>query len=426
MKLRFITFVIGLYGLSLFGQTRIKAMTYNLMHYPGTLYYDNDSNTFVDRTPILDMIIDSYQPDLLMVCELKNSIGSNQILNDALQTTDNRYEAATFTYNQSSTYQDLQQMIYFNKQKLILDNQGIITTYLRDINHYTFILNTTDHITNPIFLEVFVTHLKASQGTDNEGKRLQMVQEFTSFIEGLPSDRYIIFSGDLNFYYANEPGYQELINPSNNIHLIDPINREGYWHNNSSFADIHTQSPLTSNSHFQSESGGSDGVTGGLDDRFDFMLISGNLQNGTDLTYVPDTYKAYGNNGNCFNDNINDPNCNGDFSQELRDLLYNMSDHLPIVMELETPEAIGYSDYTYTNNIEFNGANYTSSNLSLNITPKLLGSDIIIYNQIGQQAAQFKLTSVSQEISVIHLSHGVYYIINEQFPQHSPLKFIKL
>ena len=52
---------------------------------------------------------------------------------------------------------------------------------------------------------------------------------------------------------------------NNNGQLFDPINRIGHWHNNSSFADVHTQSPRTSSF------GG--GANGGMDDRLSLIHI---------------------------------------------------------------------------------------------------------------------------------------------------------
>jgi len=425
MRLRFqiFFFLFVLFHSAIFGQTRIKAMTYNLMHYPGTLYYNSSSQSFIGRTPVLKQLLDAYQPDIFMTCEVEESQAAEFILREALNTSDSRYSMVNFTYNQSSSYTGLQQMLYYNSRKLTLINQDIILTNIRDINHYSFRINTP----TPLFLEIFVAHLKASQGSTNENKRLQMVQRFTSYIENLPADSYVLFGGDFNFYKATESGYQELLDPTNNIRLVDPIDRAGYWHNNDDFQDIHTQSPLHSNSHFQSASGGSDGVTGGLDDRFDFILLSQNLQNGTALTYVSGTYKSYGNNGNCFNNNINDTSCAGYYSQTIRDLLFNMSDHIPVVMELETADTISLDEeFSTTQLISIKGSNYTADSIVLSVSYEAVGSTILIYNQLGQVVGEHQLTSQNQSILVANLNKGIYYLSSPQFSLHSPLKFVKI
>ena len=53
--------------------------------------------------------------------------------------------------------------------------------------------------------------------------------------------------------------------------MADPINTPGSWNNNEDFRGVHTQSTRTSSSGF----GG--GAGGGLDDRFDFIMVSQNL-----------------------------------------------------------------------------------------------------------------------------------------------------
>ena len=109
------------------------------------------------------------------------------------------------------------------------------------------------------------------------------------------------------------------------LHFNDPINQSGEWHNNWNYADIHTQSTRTANL----PDGGS---TGGMDDRFDFMLISDDLLDGA-LSYVPDSYQSFGQDGEHYNvsmlavKNFSIPN-------DINNALYYMSDHLPVLMQL--------------------------------------------------------------------------------------------
>jgi len=254
-----IVFMIFL-SFQIYAQETINTMFYNLLDFPEA----PPSN----RADILKAIVDDYQPDLFMVCELQSEAGADIILNTSLVTQDNRYMRANFIPNQSSSFAGLQQLVFYNSKKLILDDLTVITTSIRDINHYIFKLNTPDVATNPIYLDVFVAHLKSSQGIDNEILRLQMVVEFTDFLSSIPTDHFVLFAGDLNLYTSNESAYQELLDPSNSIVLKDPIDRLGGWHNNASFQDIHTQSTRISNNEFNDH-----GAGGGLDDRFDFILF---------------------------------------------------------------------------------------------------------------------------------------------------------
>ncbi len=399
----------------LYAQETINTMFYNLLDFPEA----PPSN----RANILKAIIDDYQPDLFMVCELQSEAGADIILNTSLVTPDNRYMRANFIPNQSSSFTGLQQLVFYNSTKLILDDLTVITTSVRDINHYIFKLNTSDVATNPIYLDVFVAHLKSSQGIDNEILRLQMVVEFTDVLSSIPTDHFVIFAGDLNIYTSAENAYQELLDSSNSIVLKDPIDRLGGWHNNASFQDIHTQSTRTSNTGFNDH-----GAGGGLDDRFDFILISENLQTSATLHYVEDSYNAYGNNANCFNDNINDSSCAGtEYSQSIRDNLYNMSDHLPVIMQLQTDQVLNLSNNLQSNNyIHFKNGNIISDVIVLEIDASILSNKIHIYNSMGQKIKTSIANKTITTIDATNLSSGIYYIVLRSSFNTNPLKFIKL
>jgi hypothetical protein len=106
--------------------------------------------------------------------------------------------------------------------------------------------------------------------------------------------------------------------------LFDPIDRIGHWHNNSSFADVHTQSPR----------GGS---YGGMDDRFDWIFVSEAVLNETyEINYVENTYWAVGNDGNHFNQAINNGN-NTSVNDAMADALHDASDHLPVIATFSFP-----------------------------------------------------------------------------------------
>src|SRR5206468_2461243 len=82
---------------------------------------------------------------------------------------------------------------------------------------------------------------------------------------------------------------------------------------------------------------GDGGATGGLDDRFDQLLISYSLDDGEGLDWVPGSYLAYGNDGHHFNLDINSPPANTAVSQAVADALQRASDHLPVLIVLQAP-----------------------------------------------------------------------------------------
>ena len=402
-----------MFASSVFSQENFKLMFYNVLNYP--------LQEPASRIQDLGVILDDYRPDLFMICELNNEEGADNILS-VLQNINSNYQRAVFQLNTSDDnlgdQNDLQNMLFYDTTKFILENQTIVTSTYRDFNHYELKLNTVDQATNPVYLDAFVTHLKSSSGTDNQQLRLSMVNDFVAYLETLPSDRNVVFSGDLNLYTASEPAFQELLDVTNNITFVDPANRVGSWSNNTNYLDVFTQSTRTQS--------GLGGATGGFDDRFDFIMTSENMLTNTDIYYVSDSYQVYGNNNNsnCYNQEINSSDCDGaDFNQTIRNSLYTMSDHLPVILELQTTEELGVNDAVYNNGIKIVGSNVVSERLQLRIT----NSDVYnltIYNTMGQIVRHIKTHNETNVIlDVSKLTSGIYYITSLN-KLSKPLKFV--
>ena len=401
-------------------------MFYNTLNY-------NSNTESQTRTSYLKTILESVQPDLFMVCELKNETASNYLFENAILPFNSNFNKAPFKYSQSPAT-DLLQMVYYNSKKLILETTSVIPTGIRDINHYTFIINTENFNTNPIRIEVFVTHLKASRGIENRQKRKNSIDSFIRELDRLPSNSNIVFAGDFNFYTSNEEGFLSLINSSNSIKIIDPINRlcpafpnDGkdyfdndydatYFWNNSIFGDVHSQSTRTSSL--------SDGAGGGMDDRFDFIMISENLKNNSNLFYKNETYKTIGNNGNCYNSYVSNPSCTGTYTQNLRNALYQFSDHLPIVIELETPENT-LSSKTNHLALHFIGSNISSKQISFKVKAFSVVKKVTILNQLGQIVKELSVNNYQKEINldISSFSKGVYYL---RMDSMKPKKIVKI
>jgi hypothetical protein len=398
---------------TLFSQENLKLMFYNVLNYP--------LQEPASRIQNLEVIITDYSPDLFMICELNNEAGADNILN-IMQYANSNYQRAVFELNTSDDnigdQNELQNMLYYDSSKFSLESQTIVASSYRDFNHYILKIKTVDTDTNPIYLDVFVSHLKSSSGTTNQQLRLAMVNDFVAYLETLPNDRNVVFGGDLNIYTSSEPAFQELIDTNNNITFVDPADRVGSWHNNINYIDVFTQSTRTQN--------GLGGATGGFDDRFDFILTSENMLTNTDLFYVPDSYQVYGNNANsnCYNGEINTANCDGsEFNFTIRDALYYMSDHLPVTLELQTPEALSVETPTYFNGIKFVGSNVVSEQLQLKITNSAI-DNLTIYNTLGQKIETLKTKNVANlSIDVSKLASGIYYILTSN-KLIKPLKFV--
>lgn len=335
------------------GQDTLKVMSYNLLNFPDGRD-DCGSNLQVGaRWDTLRKIVQYAKPDILMVCELQNEAGADSILNNALNVNNiNYYSRANFVTNQSPGGSSLNNMFFYNSQKVTLYSQSEVTTDLRDIGAYVVYANDPNlsFYNDTTFMFFFVGHLKAGNWNApiEKNRRAAECNSLRTYIDALAVGSNIIFGGDFNFYTSTEPGYQILTTGGVNK-LNDPINSPGNWNNNSAFKSIHTQSTRSSN-YIEC------GAVGGMDDRFDFILLSDSmLAGGNRVQYINNSYKAFGNDGIGFNQAINAPS-NPSLPDSIMEALYYMSDHLPVILDLNIsyPNTLG-STIT-VNNISCNGA----------------------------------------------------------------------
>ena len=398
-------------------QENFKLMFYNVLNFPL-------EDAVPNRLQYLEVILDDYRPDIFMVCELNNQTGANTILN-SLQFINPDYQSAIFELNTSddtiSDQNDLQNLIFYDSSKFILENQAIVTSIYRDFNHYRMKINSVESNTNPVFIDIIVCHLKASSGTANQALRFQMVEDLIAYLDTLPADINVVLAGDFNVYSDSEPAFQELIDTdnNNNIDFIDPADQIGSWHNNTNYIDVMTQSTRT-----QTGFGGS---TGGFDDRFDFIMTSENMQTNPEIKFVENSYKVFGNNANvqCYNQAINSSDCDGaDYSAFMRNALHNFSDHLPVTLQLQTNQSLSLDEFTTITAMQFIGSNVINDVLKLKLNPLAQLKTLTINNNLGQVIKTISVkNSLFIEENMSSMANGIYYITSQEL-QDKPLKFI--
>lgn len=297
----------------LYAQTdNLKVMYYNLLDYP---YGDPGREVYL-RT------VNQYlHADVIAVTELKSSTGATTLLNQALNVYGTTYYQKAVYY--TGTYSE--NLLYYNSEKLALYSQDVIYTNLRDINEYVLYYKSADLSTtnDTIFFYFYIAHLKANQG--EEQARLAEVTQFLNHLNAIPNAENVFFGGDFNLYTSSEPAYQALIDNAP-YNLNDPL-PAGNWHASGTYSLIHTQSTRTA------DFGG--GSTGGMDDRFDFILFTDDVQAGTNkVQYVSNSCKAFGNDGLHFNVALIAPPVNPNVPDSVIQALYYMSDHLPVICDL--------------------------------------------------------------------------------------------
>lgn len=413
MKNLFFLAIAVLLSISVSSQTTVKVMSYNVLNFP--------TGDIPNREDTLKSIVNFVEPDLLLLQELKTEAGLNDIAAVSFEDFEDTYAASTFIPQVSNpnTSWPLQQGIVYNTRVFGLAEETVVTSTYRDFNRYKLFFNDIELSTgaDTTFLYVYVTHLKSSQGEENEQLRLEMVEDFVEHLATVPSDIMVLLGGDFNVYTSDEPAYQLLLDANNPIQFLDPIDAPGNWHSSSyPFKQVLTQS-TRANQIFN------DGAGGGLDDRFDFVLASANLfDSASPIQYVQDSYEALGNNGDCYNGDILDCMPNDQVPDDIMTALYYMSDHLPVVFDLETPVTVGMSPRAVAQSFEFK-ATQQENTLGLYVQSHTNDQATVrIYSVTGQliHTEQLNITTGNSRHSItLDWLNSGYYIVNVQMGTNS-------
>jgi len=254
---------------------------------------------------------------------------------------------------------DSNNLLFFKKSKASYVSNSAIGTELRDINEFKlyipFIQDT---------VRFYSAHLKASDGTSEAAQRGREVDSLRKVTNALPTGKYFMVSGDFNFYRSSETAYAKLLqnNPGDDGEFYDAITgMTGTW-NNVTYAPYHTQSPRV-----RSFGGG---ATGGLDDRFDFIMPSRAFTDTLGKFYwIRSTYKAYGNDGNHYNDSINMlPNTA--VTAAVANGIHYAADHIPVICNFAMNDAllpvnlVSFTSLVNANNVRLNWSTAAEENNS--------------------------------------------------------------
>lgn len=351
----------------------IRHMQYNLLFYTNNAVEDCNSSTnnLDEKDAALKQIVKYVMPDVLTVNEIgKEQIYADRILNNVLNTDNINYYSYLPAVSNSSSSITTGNRLFYDTRKFALHSSFYVSTSVAYFNAYKMYYRSTQLAQgDTAFITFIVCHLKAGSTDANKTTRKSQVLSLMNKLQSLgKADNYVL-SGDLNLYGANEEAYQTLIHNSNSlIRFYDPIEQEGEWHNNYDYSNYHTQSTHTESNGCAS--------TGGLDDRFDFILVSNYINYGLrKVQCLRDTYHALGQDGDHFNGSIN--SSNSAVPSYIADALYNMSDHLPVIMDYRIDATVGIAEQaddkfpiTFANPI----------NDHLNISTNLLKDDILTFD----------------------------------------------
>lgn len=424
MKHLFFLLILAV-SVKLSAQDSIRVLQYNILNYGNyTSYCTNSNNNHIAKEGYLRTIIGHLKPDILTVNELgKLNFYHDRLLSEVMNADGRNYYKRSSATNYAGS--DIINMLFFDSTKLTLHSADVIQSYIRDINLFKLFYKTSQLVEgDTIFLNCIVAHLKAGDSGNDEDDRAEMASNVIDWLTNNAKPGNYLLMGDFNLYSASEEAYQSFTSiTSDEFQFFDPVNAPGDWSNNISFSKYHTQSVSSGGSGCK--------AGGGMDDRFDFILATDQLIEGSQkVRYKQGSYKAVGQDGNHFNVSITaDPNYS--VPENVLEAIGNMSDHLPVTMVLEVE-----SDIQWTNPAEnfFKGLRlslkspdeaviYLTSTLNTSIT-------ISIYSLAGQLISQSKSGILkgfnSIDFSIGNLKAG-YYLINLETKEghRSALKLVK-
>ncbi|MEM7655092.1 MAG: endonuclease/exonuclease/phosphatase family protein [Bacteroidota bacterium] len=306
----------------------LQVVHYNLLNFG----LDCNGEALSDRYHRLGDILDHIRPDVLTV----NEVAPNKLLFDGML-------ALSFAYSNQIDYGDwtnqtgsnIVNQLFFNTEKLAFKSTEVIpSNHLRDLNAFTLYHKASTLPGDTTFLTFIVCHWKAGDGTSDQSQRSAAATAIMDWVALQEMDRPIFLLGDLNVGAANETAFQTLVNhPNADIRFQEPINKQNGWAGAAN-AIHHTQST-------RSSSGGTCGAGGGMDDRFDFILVNETIQAGNGaVSYVPESYEVIGNDGNSYNGELQ---CSGNTSVPglICVALRELSDHLPVAMQVAISPTVG-------------------------------------------------------------------------------------
>jgi len=305
----------------------VRIMLYNTLRYPGL-------NITVPRLLAFRDIVADAAPDMVIAVEILDSSTATRFALDVLEAVNpGEWSLAPF-----SSLGDLSVVVYY--KTLMFDDLGGAINITGDPRHtrrWHFRLD--GYTSNDASFYPMGMHLKAGNTQSDIDRRTTTATNARNSSNAFfsPTDRWF-YCGDMNLKVSTEGAYVAMTgnqadNDGQAIDIHNPNLFTQNWTNNSVFAFIHSQSTRTTNL-------GDGGAIGGLDDQFDFFLLSSQLVQTTGLSLVAGSYRIYGQDGLHFNKSVNDAPTNADVGQALADDLHIASDHLPVLIDLQVPAKV--------------------------------------------------------------------------------------
>lgn len=281
---------------TLYGQETVRIASYNVKQFPSS----SESN--------LKIVLNQIKPTILMATELDGATPVQRFLNNVLSP---KYKASTEVTIKWGTGNEC--AVFYIDSLLTYLGSTMISAIPRPFAEFKFVHKITKDT-----LIVFGAHLKAYP--EETASRLTAVNVLRNRTIQLKETANYIVVGDFNIFTSSEPAFQKLLDQSTPGYFFDMLNVIGNWNKNSQLGQYCTWS-----------------TSGGINTRFDMILISKAVNEKGGVDYVQDSFKIFGNDNKHYNSSVNvQPNDWFLNDPSIGTALKNASDHLPV-----------YADFTF-------------------------------------------------------------------------------
>jgi len=274
--------------------------------------------------------------------------------------------------------------LFYNQQKL--GYAGLLCTYsnITDFDTYKLYYKS-DSLTithDTIFLYVTLNHTNSGSGSSNADTRAQQITGEMAQIESkftsLPN---MINMGDFNVHTSTEAAYQTLVAPSNlSYRYYDPpffpdatFTYPADWDAN---PDDYT-SCLTVSTRTGNLPNTCSNDNGGGKSWYDHIFLSANIiNNESHISYIPNSFKVIGNDGNRVGNPENGSPANTSAPASVINAIYQISEHYPLTLNLLVNTSTVASANVFNTGKKVTVVNPVAAQLMLQFTKDLAGRTI--------------------------------------------------
>lgn len=317
--------------------SQVRVVTYNISNYIG------DMQPQIRTAMFSNFNGRSLEPDLLVCQEFVSATALNNLVAamNSAPGSPGDYAAAPFVDGPDTDSAFVYRTSLFQLlATVVVAVGGNAPNHPRNIMRYD--IRLLDYSSDGGTLSLYSSHMKAGTTQSDFDRRLLEAQRIRTNAATLP--RPFLLGGDFNIQSSSDPAYIELTasQVNNQGRHFDPISTPGFWNNSASFRFVHTQDPIG---------------PGGMDDRFDFLLLANSLIDGNGFDYIGNpsvpystttwndpnhSYRAWGNDGSSFDGTLavaSNTMVGPDIAQSLIDLCRGAG-HLPVMLDLRVPPEV--------------------------------------------------------------------------------------